>query len=169
MRYIPLVALLVTLSFCHLVACSDAVGVSSDELIQRAGEYDGKEVLFQGEVIGDVMKRGEFCWVNVSDGKGALGIFSAAGLMDNIAAAGDYNYAGDVIEIKGVFHRACAEHGGDMDIHADSVIKIKDGYRFARAINQKKARAILWLLPILSAVIAATVVTRKIKNKAGVL
>ena len=34
--------------------------VSSVELIEKAKEIDGKEIVYEGEVIGEVMTRGEY-------------------------------------------------------------------------------------------------------------
>jgi len=46
-----------------------AQSLSSSELIRNAKEYDGKLIVYSGEVIGDVMLRGEFAWVNINDGE----------------------------------------------------------------------------------------------------
>lgn len=126
-----------------------AAPVSSDELIQNAKEYDGKEVVFQGEVIGDIMRRGKFSWVNIFDGKKAVGAFLDKSVFDDVIFTGDYNHKGDIIEVNGVFHRACLEHGGDLDIHVYRMTKLRDGYKVVRSINQKKVRMVLWLAIIL--------------------
>ncbi|MDP2927900.1 MAG: DNA-binding protein, partial [Candidatus Omnitrophota bacterium] len=52
--------------------------LSSSELINNAKEYDGKLIVYSGEVIGDVMLRGEFAWVNINDGQNALGAWMSA-------------------------------------------------------------------------------------------
>ena len=40
---------------------------------------------------------------------------------------GDYDHTGDSVLVTGVFHVACDEHGGDMDIHATSLEVIEPG------------------------------------------
>ena len=49
--------------------------VSSTELIEKAKELDGKEIVYEGEVIGEVMTRGEYSWVNLNDGLNAVGVW----------------------------------------------------------------------------------------------
>ena len=44
-----------------------------------------------------------------------------------ISFAGGYKYRGDWLQVRGVFNRACRQHGGDMDIHAQDIIKIRSG------------------------------------------
>lgn len=160
MKYIKLAILLVTLSLCHFTTCCYADSISSEELIQNAKEYDGKEVVFQGEVIGDIMKRGNFCWVNISDGKSAIGVFLENSIIGDIKFRGDYDHIGDIVEARGIFHRSCIEHGGDLDIHASYMAKLKDGHKIIHKIDQKKVRAVLWLTGILFIVIMVAIITK---------
>jgi len=128
-------ALIITLF--NILACSQAVvfaqGLSSADLINNAKEYDSKPVTYIGEVVGDVMLRGEFAWVNIHDGNNALGVWMSAALAKEIKFTGSYKTRGDTLEIVGIFHRACLDHGGDLDIHAQALRKLGEG----RVINQR--------------------------------
>jgi LPXTG-motif cell wall-anchored protein len=95
--------------------------VTSDALISGAASFDGKEVVFIGEAIGDVMARGDHAWVNLSDGANALGVWLPLSLLPRITFLGSYRAKGDTLRVRGVFHRSCPDHGGDMDIHAREV------------------------------------------------
>jgi len=149
--------------WCLFVICNLAFGiypsnsyaqpVSSSELINNTKQYDGKTVVYCGEVIGDVMARGEFVWINVNDGVNAIGIWAAKDLAKDIFYTGSYKSRGDIIEVEGIFHRACPEHGGDFDIHADSLRKIKDGKAVAEKINPAKKTAAAILLGVLCLVL----------------
>lgn len=108
-------AISVMLFFC---AICYAPPLSSTELINNAKEYDGKSVVYTGEVIGDVMVRGDFVWVNLNDGENAIGIWLDKETAKEIQFTGSYRAKGDRLEVTGVFHRACIQHGGDLDIHA---------------------------------------------------
>ena len=123
--------------------------VSSTELINNAKQYDGKVVLYKGEVIGDIMIRKGFAWVNINDGVNAIGIWSNKDLVKDIVYTGNYKSRGDVVKVKGIFHRACLEHGGDLDIHIDELRKITSGMVIRERPDIAKRNQAFMLLGIL--------------------
>jgi len=132
---------------------SFAQPISSTELINNAKFYDGKIVVYTGEVIGDMMVRGEYAWINVNDGNNAIGIWIKRELIGDILYTGNYQQKGDLVEIKGKFNRACVEHGGDLDIHAQSIIKISSGSKIPHLVNKKEINLILGLTGIIVVVL----------------
>jgi len=110
---------------------------SSGTLVESPKKFDGTSVTFEGEAIGEAMVRGDMAWIHVNDDAyylrnveegAALGgynsgmaIWLPASEAEKIAHFGAYKYEGDVVRVEGVFNAACAEHGGDMDIHATSL------------------------------------------------
>ena len=132
---------------------------TSTDLINNAKDFDGQIIIYQGEVIGEVMARGEYAWVNLNDGKNALGIWLKKDLVGAIANAGSYKTIGDTVEIAGVFHRSCLDHGGDLDIHAESLRLIKGGNRVKEHLSPRRLKIafglgailiILWISSILA-------------------
>jgi hypothetical protein len=111
---------------------------TSLDLINNAKEYDNKTVSYKGEVIGDVMIRGDHAWLHVYDGIIAIGIWAPKTMIDDIHYAGGYHKKGDMVEVSGVFHRSCLEHGGDLDIHASEIKKITSGSLVTQPISGKK-------------------------------
>ena len=122
-------------------AWAQPVQVSSSDLIEKAKALDLREVVYHGEVIGDILKRGEHAWINVSDGANAIGIFVHTSDLRNVSIPGRYSMHGDEVSVTGAFHRACSEHGGDMDIHADDVKLSASGYKVSYEIEAWKAIA----------------------------
>lgn len=123
--------------------------VSSIELINNAKQYDGKIVVYEGEVIGDIMKRQDFAWVNVFEGNNAIGIWMSNALAESITYTGSYKSKGDRVEITGVFNRACPEHGGDLDIHAQAIRKTGRGRVILEKLNiGKRNQAIILLVAV---------------------
>lgn len=155
---IILVMFIVAAAMCGL---GFAQSISSAELINKAKLYDGKPVTYEGEVIGDMMKRGEFAWINVNDGQNAIGIWADSALLKEIAYAGSYKSSGDKIRVTGVFHRACAEHGGDLDIHASGLQKISSGRLIQEKISAGKKELALILLGLLGVVWILSLLKRK--------
>jgi len=141
-------------AFCFNLACAE--GVSSEELIKDYRLYEGKEVVFAGEVVGDVMLRGEYAWVNLNDGINAIGVWVKAGLARQIQYSGSYKAQGEWSEVKGIFNHSCPLHGGDLDIHAESLRRVEPGTRTEERLDLNKRKiafifaAILCLIWILS-------------------
>jgi len=131
--------LLTAIAYCLLFTAGYAQGTPSTELINNAKTYDGKTVIYEGEVIGDVMARGDFAWVNLNDGKNAIGIWMDKGSSAAITYEGNYKAKGDLLQVTGIFHRSCPEHGGDLDIHAQKVLKIGEGKPRPERFNTAKA------------------------------
>jgi hypothetical protein len=98
---------------CFFVAAySFAETLSSAELIENSKKYDGKTVTYIGEVIGDIMRRGNFSWVNISDGENAIGVWMSADMAKTIKFTGNYKSKGDKLKVTGIFNRACIQHEG---------------------------------------------------------
>jgi hypothetical protein len=125
------------LSLIRPSAAQDPLGpaVGTKDLIAHPLAYDGKDILFEGEAIGDPMKRGGYAWVNVLDSDAAMGIFMPSGYLASIKNYGSSRRKGDTLRVRGVFRRACPDHGGDMDIHASSIEVVKKGYETPHPIN----------------------------------
>jgi hypothetical protein len=119
--------------------------ISSSNLINKSKEYDNKEIVYEGEIIGDIMARGKHAWINLSDGINAIGIWVDRAMLNDIKYTGDFGFKGDIVEVKGVFHRSCLDHGGDLDIHALSIKVVRRGYSYPNRVNNDKVRAIFIL------------------------
>ena len=144
---------------------------SSTELVDAPKAYDGLRITFVGEAVGGRMKRAEGSWLHMNDDAymtmnveegAALGGFNSgmpiwvpAGVADDVEVFGDHQHQGDVCRVRGIFNAACGEHGGDMDIHAESVAVGTPGRHAADPIAAWKpplvgllgaAASALWLL-----------------------
>ncbi|MBN1393125.1 MAG: hypothetical protein JW947_10030 [Sedimentisphaerales bacterium] len=127
--------------------------VSSTELINNARKFDGQTVVYIGEAVGDVMVRGDFAWVNINDGENAIGVWLSKELAGEIRFTGSYHIIGDRVEITGVFNRNCQQHGGDMDIHAQSIHRISPGKVVGTELNTTKRDLVFVLLVMLGLVL----------------
>lgn len=130
---------------------------SSAELVEQPKEFDGTNITFAGEAIGEAMVRGDMAWLHINDDayyvenveEGAqlggynsgMAVWLPADLADGIEYFGDYKHEGDIIEVEGVFNAACAEHGGDMDIHATALDVIEVGHE---VVDEVKPQKVVW-------------------------
>ena len=151
-----LILLLPTVSFAEVRV------VSSTDLIHNASEMDGQLVSYTGELIGDIMQRGEYTWLNLSDGSNAIGVWAATDQLGDIAVPGRYGQVGDQVQVTGVFHRACSEHGGDLDIHAEQLLLIEKGHTVTHPLS-----AVRFILAVVSAGVGAGIIftLRRIQRK----
>jgi hypothetical protein len=146
-RFCHLCFVLCALSFVIYADICYAQSVSSTELINNAKQYDGKVITYEGEVIGDIMVRQEFAWVNINDGTNAVGIWVDKNLTQDIIYTGSYKSRGDWVEATGEFRRACPQHGGDLDIHAQELKIIKKGSITAEKMSAAKRNwAVIFLI-----------------------
>lgn len=120
-----MIALLLLLAPAAAFAADESV--SSNDLIDHAKDYDETNVVYEGEVVGDILYRGDHAWLAVYDGSNTIGCYVSAEDAKQISIVGGYGKRGDTVRIEGVFHRACAEHGGDLDIHAETVTVLSPG------------------------------------------
>ncbi len=142
-------------------ASGDPVRPSSLELVEHPGFYDQEQVEFEGEAIGEAMVRGDYAWIHLNDDaykyknveEGArLGGFNSgmsvwieAGQLLEDGIYGDYKHEGDIVRVTGVFNAACAEHGGDMDVHAVQLRLVTPGRGVVDPIDPRKFVALLVL------------------------
>ena len=129
--------------------------VSVAQLVEEAAKNNGREVLIEGELIGDLMARGDHLWLSVLDKGTAVGVWAEKGKLPSIRFLGAYGVQGDRVRIRGIMHRACPEHGGDLDIHAETVELLKRGKIVGHPINRLKIFAAfalsivgLWLVSL---------------------
>jgi hypothetical protein len=118
-------------------ACWAQSASGSADLINNARDYDAKTVIYSGEAIGDIMARGAYAWININDGANAIGVWIKKELAGGISYTGSYQARGDWVEVKGEFQRSCREHGGDLDIHAQTLNIISSGAEALHGINKK--------------------------------
>ena len=156
--------LLSAFSFQFSADVAEAVlDVSSEELLKNAEEYDTKTVIYKGEVIGDIMIRQEFAWINVRDKTSAIGVFCPKELVSEIEYKGSYGFSGDVISVKGTFQRFCPEHGGDTDIHAEKITIIKRGEQRFYPLRPQKVKASIILPAIVFVLTIVYLVIRRFR------
>ncbi len=137
--------------------------VSAQQLLENPEEYDGKTVVYKGEVIGDVMLRGQFAWINLRDESLCLGVFCPKELAGEIEYKGAYGFRGDTISVQGTFHRFCPQHGGDTDIHAQKLTVVQKGEAISYPLEPRKLKAGIILSAIAFALAILHLIVRKFR------
>ena len=95
-------------------------------VIDRA--RDGETIVIEGEAVGDVLRAvGGGSWVNVLGDEVGLGVWMDDDQVAQIEHFGEYHHYGDRIRVTGELNITCAEHGGEFDLHAESVEVVEQG------------------------------------------
>jgi hypothetical protein len=100
---------------------------------------DGRQVVYVGEVVGDVLRRSGGAWVRMNDDAYALetgplgphrdtrgfntglAVWLPDGLHEQLGAPGRHGQRGDIVRIEGVLRRADPADGGGITIRAESL------------------------------------------------
>jgi hypothetical protein len=143
--------------------CAEAI--SSTDLLNHTKGYDGKIVIYEGEVVGDIMLRGDYAWLCLDDGKNAISAWANKEFFKDIQYIGNYKTKGDTVRVTGVFNRSCLEHGGDLDIHLRSLIKISSGKVVSHAVDVKEVNLAVGAFLVLILVYLLRLGIRLIRNK----
>ncbi|MEG1614131.1 MAG: hypothetical protein RR069_03490 [Oscillospiraceae bacterium] len=120
-----------------IVCCATDI-IEINQLVEQAKKLDKTEVTIQGELIGEELERGEYSWININDNSNAIGVWVKHKDIEQVKHYGDYKHKGDIVRITGNFNRACAEHGGDTDIHALKIEIVQKGSLTSVALSNKK-------------------------------
>ncbi len=137
MRTLKYVLLSIVLAVNNMLICH-ATPVQT--LVENGTYYDGRSVVIQGEVIGDVLQRGMNAWLNVLSQEGvAIGVLCSMNDTRGIKMVGNYKQHGDTVLVNGVFHRFYKEQGGETAIVADSVLVTAPGYLTPEKISPFRA------------------------------
>lgn len=110
------------------VTCNASNVTDINQLVENAAALDKSEVLVQGELIGEVLERGEYSWININDTTNSIGIWVKQDDINQFQFYGDYKHKGDIAKVTGTFYKACTEHGGDLDIHCSNIEIAEKGY-----------------------------------------
>jgi len=119
------------------------------ELYENGKEYNGKFIIVEGEVIGDLMGKEEK-WINIKDefDDSAIGVVISKKDAEKIENFGRYKIKGDIIRVFGIYNINCPKHYGERDIHALNIEIIKKGEKYTEEVNIKKIYLSFLLLSI---------------------
>lgn len=146
------IVIMLLVSFTPMAA---AKPVSSTRLIENNKAYNNKTVFYQGEVIGDIMVRGNLAWLTINDDayslesspirrqklygyNSGLPVTVPVSESQKIKFVGNYFNRGDIVLIKGIFHNACPEHNGALMIHGQELKVVKRGFFIKHPISRQK-------------------------------
>ena len=132
-RYDSLNALSGSQDTTENVVTDTRVGVLTN--VNRA--LDGVTVKFVAEAVGDITKDGSGrSWVNLlgSDGS-CIGATMENELASRVVNLGSYKATGTTVQVYAIYHVACKEHQGELDVHVIDMQVLDVGGPVEHAIN----------------------------------
>lgn len=102
--------------------------------LQNSGAYmDGQTVQVTGEVVGDRIASdysSDFCWITLqaTDGSYAeISVYMPVRSTEMIDMYGSYGKRGTILQVRGTFYVARADHEGITELEAQNVSVVKKG------------------------------------------
>jgi hypothetical protein len=155
------------------------VRVTSNELFDCPEAYDGRKVVYRGEVVGALLDRAVGVWSQLNDdvyaellgplpahrdsrgGNAGVGVLLPHGAVDLVSFIGGPQTRGDVLEVEGTFHRV--DPTGEVAvIHADAAERMADGEPFPDPpLADRRWAAWLAIIVALALVVTERVVAQR--------
>lgn len=143
--------------------------VTSGQVVGCPAAFDGQQVTYAGEVVGDLLHRDGGAWVLVNDDDYALEVGPLPGhrdhrgtnaglsvwlpdhLLDRITGLGRPDQRGDVIQIDGRIVRTDPADGGGLTLRADDFDILQPAQRFEEPLH--RPQVVLAAVSLLAAVV----------------
>ncbi len=105
-------------------------------LLSAGKRQDGSDVVFTGEAVGSPIIADEgHVWVNVKNAGAMVGVYMSTELAGQIAHYATYEQTGDMITVQGIYNLACADHNGELEVHAEQVEVNAQGESWTNPVN----------------------------------
>ncbi|MBN2847449.1 MAG: hypothetical protein JXP72_03245 [Coriobacteriia bacterium] len=131
--------LAVVASASPAAAAEPVYDTTGPELASSRSGLDGAIVRFEGEVVSEPLFGGQgHVWVNVLSEGTAIGVWMPGEMAAEIEVLGQYSHTGDIVRVTGRLSEACDEHGGDLDVHAESLELLERGQRREHTVERWK-------------------------------
>lgn len=128
--------ILATAPIAHAQATGPLTGA---EVVALGPDGDGETITLVGEAIGDSLRAEQgHQWINVLSGGVAVGVWLPDDDADLVGTLGDYRAVGDIVRATGRFNYACDQHGGDLDVHAETFTVTEPGRPRPRPVNPRE-------------------------------
>lgn len=150
--------------------------ITSSRVLECPDAFDGQVVTYIGEVIGDVLHRGDGAWVLMNDDAYALEVGPLAShgefrgynsglsvwldgdLAQLVEQPGGPDWRGDVLQVQGVVHRTDPRDGGGLTLRATEGQVLAPAVALSHPLNRPQAVAAV----VLSVVALALVVYERL-------
>lgn len=101
---------------------SEYIPVDIRSLLAAGTRQDNRDVTFVGEAVGSPIRADDQnVWVNLKNAGSMIGVVISNEMASQITNYAGYEQTGDMLTVYGVFNLACADHNGELDVHAMAI------------------------------------------------
>ncbi len=112
------------------------------DLVNSDTSRQGSTVQVTGEVVGDSVSADQDSgkhWITLDapqgENSGSISVLIDDADLSLIDTYGEYGSRGTMLRVRGTFYMTCPTHEGIIDIHADNVERVEDGYSTPDTLN----------------------------------
>lgn len=131
--------------------------LTSRQVVSCPAAWDGLEITYVGEVVGEVLDRDDGAWAQINDDPYALevgpllaprqregantglAVWLPDELRDQVEVVGRAETRGDVVAVRGMVHRTDPNDGGGLTIRANDLRMIAEGETLAAPLHVPQA------------------------------
>jgi hypothetical protein len=152
--------------------------VTSGDLVDCPAYHDGHLVRYRGEIVGAIMIRGSFAWIQVNDdiyadagplpthaeflgGNAGVGVLLPVSATRVIERIGGPHTQGDVVEVVGRFQRIDDETREVAVIRASTLEVVQPGTDVWLPIQTDRLVAALLLVPLAGSAVTLQIIARR--------
>ncbi len=131
MNWKALLAATILFIIPQCILATDRIYSSSEliDIVSKNPSMNGRPVVLEGEVISEPIERRDGCWINVTDGNLAIGVFfNDCQQTKSVKVWGQHLYKGDTVRIEGKVFNADKLTDGELDMQGESLTVIEPGY-----------------------------------------
>lgn len=120
--------------------------VQASQVFRCPAAFEDMPVTFAGEVVGELLPRGDGAWAQINDDAYALevgplvghrerqgfnsglAVWLPDGLHERVETVGRPAQRGDVVLVRGTIHRTDPDDGGGLTLRADELVVVSEGF-----------------------------------------
>ena len=106
-----------------------------ESILKHKDFFDRKSVSVEGEVVGDIIKRGNHSIVNLKDGSFFIGLVLTPEQVHSIEFTRTSQSRGDLVKAEGIFYKEYPELSGESIISVKDLVVVKLLHRLLMEVH----------------------------------
>jgi len=131
-----------------------------ESILKHKDFFDRKSVSVEREVVGDIIKRGDYSIVNLKDGSFFIGLVLTPEQVHSLEFTRTSQSRGDLVKAEGIFYKECPELSGESIISVKDLVVVKFGERFRKGQYPFRTKVLVYLM-VLTVILTSTLLVQR--------